>query len=586
MKQQLLTIAAAGVALAMSAQSTPTIKWGNLIDGPTSAGDQSTGVVVNKSGDVYWYGTYGSNDANGLDISYDGETLFTGAHYEGTSNNGNLTILKTDTDGKKLWVVYSNSGDFANNAGGIAATSDGGCVVVSKVRHTDGYLDQNITLNDAVGGVTDVEWTAPEKRYYRMMVTKLSDAGQIEWNRMVNFSTEPGPGATGNYASFWSDVFNVGKIDVDDNDNIYIALNYRNPVTISKADGTSVTFTPRNNTTWTGDSQAAAGDFMVLSLDSDGYYRNALQLEGTATAAYCQKVAVEGGKVYAQGYINGDGTEMSVDGKALKPNSGVYNPLLMCADTDLNVEWAKCYPGEKVGGKHGFQNCDITVVNGNLWFVGQYNLKFSDPDEADKVLESTQGNLREGFILKLDAATGRWLAARNSRDDEWSQGGAFAKTGLTGYMGVMQNPQTPGDVYVMGYVMNNNVGVILRRYNADTLEGDLTGEYNLVTGNMPSFQCCAYDPKEGAAYFTARSNKEFTLMDGTVSATPQAWGILASKVQLPEDMQTSLSGISSDFDEEAPVEYYTLQGLRVAHPERGQMVIVRQGSKTYKTVVR
>lgn len=48
------------------------------------------------------------------------------------------------------------------------------------------------------------------------------------------------------------------------------------------------------------------------------------------------------------------------------------------------------------------------------------------------------------------------------------------------------------------------------------------------------------------------------------------------------------SGIGSidadDFD--APKEYYSLQGIRLAEPAKGQIVIVRQGSKTYKTIIR
>lgn len=35
-----------------------------------------------------------------------------------------------------------------------------------------------------------------------------------------------------------------------------------------------------------------------------------------------------------------------------------------------------------------------------------------------------------------------------------------------------------------------------------------------------------------------------------------------------------------------PVEYFTVQGLRVANPVKGQMVIVRQGGKAFKAVFR
>ena len=39
-------------------------------------------------------------------------------------------------------------------------------------------------------------------------------------------------------------------------------------------------------------------------------------------------------------------------------------------------------------------------------------------------------------------------------------------------------------------------------------------------------------------------------------------------------------------DHNAPIEYFNLQGVRIANPEKGQLVITRQGSKTSKTIVR
>lgn len=41
-----------------------------------------------------------------------------------------------------------------------------------------------------------------------------------------------------------------------------------------------------------------------------------------------------------------------------------------------------------------------------------------------------------------------------------------------------------------------------------------------------------------------------------------------------------------DNDDNAPVEYYNLQGVRINEPAAGQVVIRRQGSKVSKVVVR
>lgn len=42
----------------------------------------------------------------------------------------------------------------------------------------------------------------------------------------------------------------------------------------------------------------------------------------------------------------------------------------------------------------------------------------------------------------------------------------------------------------------------------------------------------------------------------------------------------------AEFDENAPVEYFNLQGQRIANPEAGQLVIKKQGAKAAKVVIR
>lgn len=48
--------------------------------------------------------------------------------------------------------------------------------------------------------------------------------------------------------------------------------------------------------------------------------------------------------------------------------------------------------------------------------------------------------------------------------------------------------------------------------------------------------------------------------------------------------QSGISGIEADFDENAPVEYFNLQGIRVANPENG-LYIRRQGNKVEKVIL-
>lgn len=558
----------------------PLAAWGNLIDGGTAAGDQATDIALDGSGAVYWYGTYGTTSTS-PEIKYAGMPLYAGALLEsGTTQNNNFTLLKTDAEGHKLWCVYSNSGDFANNNGFCASTPDGGVVTVSKVRHTDGMFDSSVTLIQADGTPYEYEWSV-DRRHYHMMVTKFSGDGDLLWNRVISFSTDPAPAASGNYADFWADVFTPGTGAVDSEGNIYIPLNYRNPMTVGRADGNSVTLTPVNTASWNGDTQTAAGDFLVLALDSDGYYRDNLQLSGTCAASYAQKLVCVADRLYVQGYVIGSGDAVLKAGEATLAPSNIMSPVLLCMDTDMNVIWGKCYKGEQVAGKNAIQNCGISVAGEALYMCGQYNLKFSDPDDSSKFVASTQGAIREGFLLKVDAATGEWLAARDSRDDDWDNPPAIAKTGLTGYLKPIVDPATPETVYVYGYVMNASVGVFLRGYDAGTLIGDLDKQYNLVTGGgVPSAVCATLDPSKGALYINARGNKPFTLLDGETTDAPTGWGILAARFNL-SSIATDIDALPAVTDSDTPVEYFTLQGLKVINPQKG-IYLRRQGQTVTK----
>ena len=61
-------------------------------------------------------------------------------------------------------------------------------------------------------------------------------------------------------------------------------------------------------------------------------------------------------------------------------------------------------------------------------------------------------------------------------------------------------------------------------------------------------------------------------------------GTTPGYVKLPTP--AAIDGIAVDADENAPVEYYNLQGVKLANPEAGQVVIRRQGSKVSKIFVK
>ncbi|MDE5635973.1 MAG: chitobiase/beta-hexosaminidase C-terminal domain-containing protein, partial [Muribaculaceae bacterium] len=58
------------------------------------------------------------------------------------------------------------------------------------------------------------------------------------------------------------------------------------------------------------------------------------------------------------------------------------------------------------------------------------------------------------------------------------------------------------------------------------------------------------------------------------------------KVQCENVINTGIDNVVVDNDENTPVEYYNLQGVRVENPAAGQLYIKRQGSKATKVIIR
>lgn len=62
-----------------------------------------------------------------------------------------------------------------------------------------------------------------------------------------------------------------------------------------------------------------------------------------------------------------------------------------------------------------------------------------------------------------------------------------------------------------------------------------------------------------------------------------AW-FRADNFTLAHMLQTSVTSVVADSDN-APVEYYNLQGIKITTPAAGQIYIVKQGSTARKVVM-
>ncbi len=110
---------------------------------------------------------------------------------------------------------------------------------------------------------------------------------------------------------------------------------------------------------------------------------------------------------------------------------------------------------------------------------------------------------------------------------------------------------------------------------AGTRQYILTSTYNVEDGKtiitVPSWNTYVYDMMLGdMPYF-------YPMVDTTI----------VLDLDLDAYASAGINNIAADaIDASTPVEYYNLQGIRVATPEAGQLLIKRQGNKASKVVIR
>lgn len=567
---------------AVSAPTAPSFIWGNLLTGRPGQ-DQCLGIAVDGNNSVYFMATDGSVDGD-RDVTYAGELLYEGAVYSGTSANKNLTVLKTDSLGKKQWVIYSDSGDFISNEGGLAVGPSGNPVIFSAVRHTDGKAESGIHLVDAGGKKTDISWEPLTKRNIRLFLATASPAGEILWARTFECSTSPAPAATGSNVDFTSNAVNASDCAIDDDGNIYICGRYRNPLTFTRKDGTVVTLVPKNTVGWNGDSQKACGDLFLVKLDPEGNYMGHLAETGKPVdITYAWDIECYGTSVYLAGYSKADeDTEFSLGGITVKANA-YASPIVAKLKGDLTPEWIVSLPGGPVTGKNTLQSLGISVSEKYVWLAGMYNGRVSDPKDSDRYVESTQGTLREGFIIKLDATRGTWLGGADSRSE-------FNQNYLTGYLRIVTEEQTnTDDILVYGYAMNAGIGAFVHSYDSTTLKGNPDRSWNLVSqGGVPTAQDLIYVPELATAYVTVRGNKAFQPFEGPLSEAVTGYTNYLARFDLPFERNSAgiPSAISEIDGEETTPVYYDLEGRKILTPTTPGLYIRRKGAKTEKILIK
>lgn len=462
-----LMLAALTLTVSASADDNLTFNWAHSVDGETTAGDNVNGVYKAADGNYFAVTTFGTT-SSALNVKVDGETLtdasgnaIEGSHYTGTSNNANLLLQKVDAQtGSIAWFVYTKKGDVDNSYTPVAATADGGVVIAVKCRawvEADG-LDNLLEVVDAQGNTTTVKDMGTVSGEYRYLIVKLNADGKLEWTRLiagllVNKGEKIDESYTSALKSATKNNLYVYGMDVDEEGNIYLCGNFRTKMSLKDKEGKVVTLVAKNNSSWTGDSQTVMGDLFLLKLTNEGYIDKSLTAEGTASCAFFDNVVYNNGNLYLNGRVKGDGTEMTVGGKAVNASADFQTMIVASVKaSDLTVNYLKTFTSvANKSNKFVLQNKNAQFVGGSVYFTGLINGGWAKEGSTEAFLNTGATQLK-GYVLKLDPETGD---VQNS----------YVKTdgGIGGFFGVYVGTN---NTYAFGYDMGS--GAILSKISNST----------------------------------------------------------------------------------------------------------------------
>lgn len=559
MKKKFTLLLAAFMLLMVSAQaqSPLTFQWAHSVDGNTKGGDMIVGMTMSSDGNYYVATTFGtSNDEDdALNVWFDGEKLYnsknklvTGSSYVGTSQNGNLLLQKVDKEGNVLWNMYTLKGDVEHAATKMVPTSDGGVVMAIKTRawvEAEGLTNLSSIYQPGKRGlkyvITD-DLTKPSE--YRYVILKITSKGVVDWYQIIRGEVrEDTKYATKNNAYVYG-------LTIDENDNIYVAGNFRTKLWFQDAQNKWNEIDAQNTKDWDGDSQAVTGDLFLVKLNKQGLFLNSFLADGTAKCAFIDNLCFDDGKLYLNGRVQGDGTEMKLGGFKVDASSDRQTEILASINaSDLSVNYVKSLESvANTDNRFVIQNKSVQLLNGKLYYTGLLNGSWKQ--DGQTLLDNPRSKMLKGYVLQVDPATGHVDNAAIRLDG-----------GIGGFFGVYEGEK---NLYAFGFDFTS--GAILAPISKDKFTlGTATKICSYGTVGI-----CTTPIVDGENFVLAHrggvarnfSNKASFYGTDFKFDNLKCWGTVYYSYKMG-DVMTGVDKVTVDTNDDALVDVYTLNGMKV-----------------------
>lgn len=324
-------------------------------------------------------------------------------------------------------------------------------------------------------------------------------------------------------------------------------------------------------------------------------------------------IYTDGSKVYASALYTNETTKDNVTfkGQILDPfGIGFYMDIRGASTLSLNTDFTSC---EKIATCEGGMDYDafaaflptaatVGVIDGTVYsvFAATGQAAFTYGSET-KSLTNALSEVSFTFITsdgkfasyKIENAEGE--QAQNDIPYAFASNGANVE--CIGEQWTKKDDVTTHEIFVYTLAGGNPENATVNSYVAQ--EGDT--QYSTITGAAFAngnwiFAAEGRDAKGNAS----NTFRTYTLANGVLAAAPEAnaytlgsngkvvtYATIAGTGTTYAQYAAPTSGIDDIVigDENAPVEYYNLQGIRVDNPTPG-MYIMRQGTKTSKVIIR